>query len=71
MKIEYRESEHGLQIELVPETPKEVAELFRFAKNVKAEKPCVSMYFASDSPRCSIWMKKLSASKQSKTIGND
>jgi hypothetical protein len=71
MKLEYWESENGLQIDLTPETPKEVAELFRFANNTRAEKPSVSMYFASDNPKCAIWLRKLSPNKQCKTVSNE
>lgn len=68
MKLEYFESQHGLQISMVPETPKEVAELARISLNAKAVKPEIYLNFSNETPSCNIWIKKLSPEKQTNSI---
>lgn len=58
MKIEYWESEHGLDISMTPESPKEVSQLARYALNAKAVKPEIFLDFSSDTPQMRLWMKK-------------
>lgn len=70
MKVEVMENDYGLGIEITPETPEEVAQLFRFTNNAKAEKPSVSLYFSSKSPLCSIWLRKINKDKQRNAISN-
>lgn len=68
MKLTYRESDYGFDVELTPETPKEVSELARFTLNAKAEKLNVTMFFSSNEPSCSIWMKKVKKAAQYNSI---
>ena len=58
MKLEYQEGKYGLEINLKPETPKEAAQLLRFANNAKAEKPDIWFNFSSDEPNLQITMNK-------------
>lgn len=62
MKITFWESQHGTSIELTPETPEEVGQLFRMVNNSTAEKPQMYLSFGSgdkDAPGANIWIKKL------------
>ncbi len=64
MKIEFRESENFGEFNLIPETPAEVAQLFRLSKNAVAEKPGIFLSFSSNTPWCVISLRKRKASKQ-------
>lgn len=70
MKIQFFENKHGIDISLSPETPAEMAQLARYAKNAKKEAPVVDLYFSSDHPNMSIWLKKVDEKKQSNTLNN-
>jgi len=67
MKTTVYENENGLNLHIEPETIQEMAKLLRFAKNAKAEKPSVTMHFGNE-PVCTIWMGKITPSKQSSWI---
>lgn len=68
MKVEIFENEHGLSIDIQPETVEESNKLLRFANNVKSEKPSVVYYFSGNSPTLSVWMKKVKESVQVNSI---
>lgn len=63
MKIEFFENEVGSSVDLVPETPEELAALLRMANNSKSEQPDISVHF-STTPQCSIWIRKVEKVKQ-------
>lgn len=67
MKIDYQEYEDGVSIELIPDTPEEVAQLFRFVNNAKKVKPDISLSFYK-LPTCAIYLKKVARSKQNYSI---
>lgn len=72
MKLKFDEiKDHYTNIELVPETPEEVAQLLRFTSNSKREVPQVDFRFGSNEPHCTIFFKKLAPSKQLNSINND
>lgn len=68
MKFEFEEHLHGSWITLTPETPKEVAQLLRVAKNTKAQKPDIYFSFSTDIPNLSIGMMKIKESVQVMSI---
>jgi len=70
MKIEFFENMFGASFSLTPETPAEVAQVLRFTRNAKAEKPDVKVYFSSDQPTCNIWMRKVQEKSQVNSISN-
>jgi len=72
MKVEFSESEYGANITLTPESIFEVAQLVRFSKNARKEKPDIYMSFSSHEPvpYCSIWMSKVKPSVQVNSISN-
>jgi hypothetical protein len=54
MKISFNENDHHTGFALEPETPAEVAMLYRLVQNSKAEKPELYLSFGSDQ-KCSVW----------------
>lgn len=70
MKIEFFENKQGIDINMEPETPAEMAQLARFAQNAKKEAPICNLYFNSDNPNMSIWLKKIDEKKQNNTLNN-
>ena len=70
MKIEYFEGQYGLQVDMKPETPAEVAQLLRLTKNAKAIKPEIKLYFESDTPSATIWLRKVQPKAQKNSISN-
>jgi len=48
MKIQFTETRYYSVFELEPETPEEVAQLFRMTNNSKAEKPEIYLSFGND-----------------------
>lgn len=68
MKFDYWEGKHGMEVRMIPETPKEFAELLRISKNAKAEKPDIVFDFSSDNPRCNIFINKRHESNQIDTL---
>ena len=69
MKFEFNEHKNGINIALIPETPKEMSELARYANNAKSKPPMVWMTF-SENPRLSISLDKVSEKRQKGGIGN-
>lgn len=62
MKIEFTESEYWSDFNLTPETPAEVAMLYRMVNNSKAEKPEMYLSFGKDEKvtiSCNVSIKKL------------
>jgi hypothetical protein len=70
MKFEYWEGVGGLEIKMIPETPKEAAQLLRISKNAKAEKPSLYFSFSGDEPYCNIWLSKVKETVQHNSISN-
>jgi hypothetical protein len=70
MKIKFFENENGSGFDLTPETPAEVSQLVRMAKNTKKDVPKISVYFSGENPQASIWMKKITPEKQHNSINN-
>lgn len=75
MKISFQESQYGTSIELEPETPEEVGQLFRMVNNSLAEKPKMHLSFGAEEknlPYANIWIKKLkpSSNKVKNSIQN-
>jgi hypothetical protein len=68
MKFDYNENKWELGITLIPETPKEFAELLRISRNAKAEKPVIYFSFSTDTPTCSISLAKVVPEKQTNSI---
>ena len=68
MKLQHNEGDHGLELNLEPETLKEVSQLFRFANNAKREKPYVYLSFNGDTPYLNIYMRKKRGPKVSNTV---
>lgn len=69
MKIEFFENDHGLNFSMYPESVEELAQLMRFAKNAKAEKPNVFLTFDSDKdPEMNIWLTKIKKESQRNII---
>jgi hypothetical protein len=68
MKTEIAERAFGLELNITPETLEETSLLFRFANNVKAEKPDVFLSFSSAKPWCSVVLKKLHPNKCINTV---
>jgi hypothetical protein len=69
MKLEYSENKWGLSIFLHPETPMEMAQLARAAKNAKAEKPLIYLNFSNDQPYLTLNLTKVDKKKQSNSLG--
>jgi hypothetical protein len=70
MKMTFFENENGMSIDMIPETPEEVAMLFRVTNNARAEKPSISLYLSGKEPSCSIWLRKISKEKQINNVSN-
>jgi hypothetical protein len=70
MIISYNENKWGMDINMTPETPKEVAELLRISKNAKAEKPTIYFSFSDDKPTCYISLNKVKENVQINSINN-
>ena len=70
MKIEYFEGQYGLQIDMKPETPAEMAQLIRLTNNAKAIKPEIRTYFDGDAPATTIWLQKIQPKAQKNSIHN-
>lgn len=68
MKFTYNENKWELGIAMIPETPKEFAEMLRIAKNAKAEKPSVYFSFSTDDPCLNISIAKVTENKQTNLI---
>ncbi len=69
MKLNFFESEYGVDITLIPESTNEMAQLLRAIKNIRKEKPSISFNFYPDSePKFNIWFKKILPSKQENSI---
>jgi hypothetical protein len=68
MKIEFNEYGNGASVCLTPETPKEVAQLFRITNNMKKEPAHISLSMSSNEPYCLIHLDKIDRSKQSDSI---
>lgn len=64
MIFSFIEGAYGCNINMTPETPDEVAKLMRVAKNSKAVKPAITLYFESTIPTMSIWVHKIKPSAQ-------
>jgi hypothetical protein len=69
MKLEYSENRWGLSIFLHPETPAEMAQLARVAKNAKAEKPLIYLNFSTSEHYLSLNINKINETKQSNSLG--
>lgn len=69
MKFDYNENKWELGITLTPETPKEVAEMLRIAKNAKAVKPTIYFQFNEDAPYLQVSLEKVKEEKQSNSLG--
>lgn len=68
MKIDYNENRWELRITMIPETPKEVAQMLRAAKNAKAVKPKIYFSFNGDEPALNISLEKVIEQVQSNSI---
>lgn len=70
MKIELKEGDYGVSIEVIPETVQECGILLRLANNAKREKPDIYFSFnkSNAAPYASIWLKKLNPMKQINSI---
>jgi hypothetical protein len=68
MKVKVRESENGLSIEMTPESVPELSQLARFVRNAKKQPPSVHLYFNSDEPIATVFMRKISVAKQINSI---
>lgn len=64
MKVKFFDNEHGADIELIPETPEEMAALARTVLN-KAAKPFDAiLYVVGDAPYARFWIEKVKESVQ-------
>ncbi len=71
MKLKFDESkDFYTQMELVPETPEEVAQLLRFTANSKKQTPEIDFRFNTNEPYCSVFFRKLNPIKQTNSITN-
>ncbi len=70
MKIIFQETASSGEFELIPETPAEVATLFRFARNAAAKKPSIYLTFSSNEPSCYVSIEKRKRSVQVNSINN-
>jgi len=68
MRFKYNENKWELGITMTPETPKEVAEMLRIAKNAKATKPLIYFQFNVDDPYLAISLEKISEVKQCNSV---
>ena len=68
MKFDYNENKWELGITMIPETPKEFAELLRISKNAKAEKPMIYFSFSTDNPYLTVSIAKVEATRQTNSI---
>lgn len=63
MKIVFTENQYNSWFTLEPETPAEVAQLYRMANNSKVEKPQIILFFGGNDREkvyCNVTIKKLS-----------
>jgi hypothetical protein len=70
MKFEFRENKWNTNIELTPETPEEVAKLFKLTKNSKAVKPNIHLTFY-DAVYCNISFPKIKEFNQITSLSNN
>lgn len=70
MKLEFFESDYGVNIDLSPEDMAEVNKLLRLTNNAKATKPQIRFYFSGDTPHLSILMPKVKKVAQKNSIAN-
>ena len=68
MKFSFSDYKHGGYIELIPEDPKEAAQLLRLTNNAKQEPMSISFNFDSDEPRCTLQFKKIDPKVQENYI---
>lgn len=68
MKFKFEENNYGMSVTLIPETPLEVAKLFRFTNNAKQEKPDVFLSFAGDEPYLHVSMRKIADRKRCNSV---
>lgn len=68
MKLEYNESGYALELILIPETPKETAQILRFTNNARAEKPSIWFSFSGDEPKLEVIMEKKKLGNQINSI---
>lgn len=75
MKFQFTETEEWTSVDLIPETPHEVASLFRMVHNSKRDKPELYLSFGSkegSDVSANIFLKKIdsTAANFSTTISN-
>lgn len=70
MKFEFSENQYYTWVNLIPETPKEAAQLLRFTKSSKKEIPTISFRFSGEELSCGIEVKKVQASNQNNYLRN-
>lgn len=58
MKLEFSENDYGTDITLKPETPAEVAQLFRMTRNAKAGKADIFLSFSSSDVYANVRLNK-------------
>ncbi len=68
MDVQITEGTSSLELVIKPEQVYEVAQLFRFANNAKAEKPTIHMFFSGDQPELYISLPKFKQGKQVNSI---
>jgi hypothetical protein len=68
MNTTITETDFGIEIEMVPHNKEELALLFRFVNNAKAEKPMLTVSFNKTQPYGHIFMKKVKPSVQRNSI---
>lgn len=68
MKFEYFEGKFAMGITMIPETPKECAEMLRIAKNAKMQKPSIYFEFGGENPQLQIYLDKVKEQAQSNTV---
>jgi hypothetical protein len=70
MQFEFWEGEHGAQLIMKPETPKEMAELLRMTNNAKREPVSLNFDFGVG-PQLSVWVPKVEKCRQRNSISTE
>jgi hypothetical protein len=69
MKVEFDEWDQGCQINLIPETVEETAQLLRMSQNTRREPTTVSFRYRKD-VYCNIFMRKRNIIAQKFEVNN-
>lgn len=69
MKADFNESPFCTWVDLIPETPEDVAALLRMVENTKAQKPELIIWFKKG-VSAQIYMKKIDEKAQTNAYSN-